>query len=96
MVHEIIWSDLALKTYIANITYLEQEWTEKEIRKFINDVLRKILILSFQPRVGVLTNKRTHVRKTVINKQIVLIYRYKPRKKQVELLHFFNTHQKPL
>lgn len=96
MVHEIIWSDLAIKTYIANITYLEQEWTEKEIKKFIADVQRKILILSFQPRIGVITNKRANLRKTVINKQIVLIYRYKPRKKEIELLHFFNTYQKPV
>ena len=31
----IQWSDQAKKTYASNIEYLEKEWTNKEIKKFI-------------------------------------------------------------
>ncbi len=96
MVHEVIWSGLALKTYIGNIEYLEKEWSESEVRNFIAAVQRKLFTLSLQPRIGVITNKRRNIRKTVINKRIVLIYRHKPRKQEIELVRFFNTYQRPL
>ncbi len=31
----IIWSDEATKTFDKNITYLLENWTEKEIRNFL-------------------------------------------------------------
>ncbi|MCD6012335.1 MAG: hypothetical protein K0Q79_2197 [Flavipsychrobacter sp.] len=96
MVHKIIWSDLAIKTYVSNIEYLEKEWSDKEIRNFIKVVQRKLLLLSMQPRAGVITSKRKNLRKTILNKRIILIYRYKPLKKEIELVRFFNTHQHPL
>ena len=95
MVFKIIWSSLALKTYISHIEYLEQEWTNREIRNFINSVQRKLSILSLQPKTGRLTGKRLHVRQTVIHKRIILVYRFKPLKKEVELVRFFSTYQNP-
>jgi plasmid stabilization system protein ParE len=77
MVFKITWSSLALKTYISNIEYLEKEWTNAEVKKFINAVQRKLSILSLQPKAGRLTGKRLYVRQTVIHKRIILIYRFK-------------------
>ena len=96
MVFKITWSTLALKTYISNIEYLETEWTSREIKKFIIAVQRKLAILSLQPKTGRLTGKRLHVRQTVIHKRVILIYRFKPLKKEVELVRFFGTYQNPL
>jgi len=95
MVFKVIWSSLAINTYISNIEFLEQKWTNTEIKKFIAAVQRKISILSLQPNIGRLTSKRLHVRQTVIHKRIILIYRFKPPKKEVELVRFFNTRQDP-
>jgi len=96
MVHKIVWSALAINTYVSNIEYLEKEWTEKEASNFIHAVQRKLTSLSLQPRIGTITSTRTNVRKTIINKQIVLFYRYKPQKREVELVRFFNTYQHPI
>ena len=93
MVYQVIWSSLALHTYMQNIDYLEKEWTEKEIEKFIDTVLKKITILSLHPRTGKVTNKRANLRQIVINKRIVLIYRCKTLKREIELVRFFNTYQ---
>jgi plasmid stabilization system protein ParE len=95
MVQKIIWSPLAIKTYITNINYLQQTWTQKEIDKFVDATERKLELLKSQPNIGALTNKRLHVRKTLIGRRILLIYRYKPRKDEIELLQFFNTWQHP-
>jgi len=42
MVYKIIWSALAIKTYVNNIEYLEKEWSEKEVINFIVAVQQKI------------------------------------------------------
>ena len=95
MVFKIIWSALSLKTYISNIEYLEKEWTSKEVKNFISTVQRKIAILSLQPKSGRLTSQRMNVRQVVIHKRIILIYRFMPQKKELELVRFFNTRQHP-
>ena len=83
MVQRIIWSSLAFKTYIANISYLQQEWTQKEIDHFIAATENKLALLKLQPNIRASTNKRLHIRKTLIGKRILLIYRYKPRKGEI-------------
>ncbi len=95
MVQKIVWSPLAAQTYISNIEYLQKEWTQKEIEKFTAATERKLNLLKLQPDIGVITHKRNHVRKTPIVKRILLIYRYKKRKGEIELLRFFNTWQNP-
>jgi len=93
--HKVIWSELAINTYISNIEYLEREWTQQEINNFIVAVSERISLLSVHPRIGSPTTRRKNIRKTLINKNILLIYRHKPRKKEIELVRFFNTHQLP-
>ena len=95
MVCTIVWSGLALKTYISNIEYLKEEWTEAEVRNFITAVEKKIVLLSLQPRMGRITNKKRNVRRTMIHKRIALIYRYKPLKGEIELVRFWNNYQNP-
>ena len=95
MVFKIVWSTLALRTYISNIEYLETKWTEKKVRNFIAAVQRKLAILSLQPKTGRLTGKRLNVRQTVIHKRVLLVYRFKQTTKEVELARFFNTWQHP-
>jgi len=96
MVHKITWSSLAIKTYVNNVEYLKKEWTEQEVINFMVAVQRKLFSLSLQPRSGIITNKRRNIRKTIVNKRIVLIYRHKPQKNEIELVRFYNTYQRPL
>jgi plasmid stabilization system protein ParE len=95
MVFKIIWSSLALKTYMQNVEYLEKNWTAREREKFIEAVQRKLSILAFQPKIGRLTKNKFLVRQTVIHKRVILVYRFRPLKKEIELVRFFNTYQKP-
>jgi plasmid stabilization system protein ParE len=95
MVSEIIWSPLAIRTYGENIDYLEKSWTVKEVEKFIDSTAEKLKVLKRFPNTGYPSNQNRYLRKTLIGKRIILIYRYKPRKKSIELIRFFNTWQSP-
>lgn len=96
MACKISWTKRAWLTYEANINYLEKEWTEREIRKFILLIERKITNISTHPWLGSSRNKREpNIRHTLVHKRVALIYKYKPLKDEIELLIFWNTSQNP-
>ncbi|HYK46414.1 MAG TPA: type II toxin-antitoxin system RelE/ParE family toxin [Parafilimonas sp.] len=86
----------AIHSYIKNVDYLKQNWTGKEVDKFIDLVEKKIHNLSNHPRLGVSRNKKyPNIRLTLIHKRVALIYRHKPAMNEIELLVFWNTSQNP-
>ncbi len=93
MVHKITWSPEALKSFLQIIGYLQATWTEKEANQFADRVDEKLAVLQTNPRLGSIKNKKLNIHKTVIRKEVILIYRYRPRKKEVVLLRFWNTVQ---
>jgi plasmid stabilization system protein ParE len=95
MVYEIVWSELALQSYLSNINYLQTDWTETEILKFTNATNEILKLLSLQPAIGRATSKRAFLRKLLVSKRIILIYRFNPANNLVELVQFFNTWQHP-
>jgi plasmid stabilization system protein ParE len=93
---KVSWTNKAWKTYEANINYLKESWTQKEIVSFILLVDRKILSLSKYPRIGISRNKKyPNIRSTVVHKRILLIYKHKPQKNEIDLLVFWNTYSNP-
>ena len=94
MVNEIIWSPRAVKTYDAVIEYLLKEWTEREVRNFVLKVDQKLNLLQAQPRIGV-RGRKPNYHKTLVHKKVSLIYHYKPLKKEIELVTFWNNLQNP-
>ena len=96
MVYKIVWTPKALESYIANMEYFQQVWTEKEVKNFAVIVEKKIALLSQQPYIGTPRSKADlHIRHTVLHKRVSLIYRIKTQKEQIELLLFWNTYQHP-
>jgi plasmid stabilization system protein ParE len=96
VVCKITWMPKAIHSYIKNIDYLREEWTDKEVDTFINLVEKKVYNLSNHPRLGASRNKKySNTRFTLIHKRVALIYRHKPVKNEIELLLFWNTSQNP-
>lgn len=96
MVCKINWTPKALDSYLSNIEYLQKRWTEREIKNFVAVVEKKIKTLSGHPEIGSPKNKKQqNIRHTVIHKRVSLIYQYKPLKKEIDLLLFWNTYQNP-
>ena len=96
MVFKVVWTPKALESYVANMNYLQQAWTEKELQDFAALVEKKIMLLSRQPYIGTARSKsHPDVRHTVLHKRVSLIYRVRVQKKEIELLLFWNTYRHP-
>ena len=95
MAYEIKWTSLAKESFDDNVLYLHKEWTEREIIHFVNAVEAKLRLIAISPELFTTSNKRKHIRKTIINKQIVLFYRHSKQSKRVELLVFWDSRRNP-
>ena len=96
MACKVNWTPKAWQTFKDNINYLEENWTDKEIIRFVSLVDEKINNLSIHPKIGSPRNTTyPNIRFTLVHKRVALIYRYKPRKNEIELLVFWNTYQNP-
>jgi plasmid stabilization system protein ParE len=77
MACKINWTPRAWLTYEANIKYLQQAWTEKEISNFVVLVDKKVANLSRNPRTGRPRNKKfPNIRCAVVHKRILLVYKF--------------------
>jgi plasmid stabilization system protein ParE len=93
---KINWTDRAWFTYESNILYFERAWTAKEISNFVLSVEKRLTNLSKHPRIGNARNtKYPNIRSTLVHKRILLIYKHKPSKNEIDLLVFWNTSQNP-
>jgi len=96
MVYEIIWTQKAVQSYARNMQYLHEEWPLNVTLKFIGLLKSKLELLTRHPYIGSARNKKdNNLRFTVLHKRVVLVYRVKVRKKQIELLLFWNTYHNP-
>jgi len=96
MACKISWTLKAWQSYEANIKYLQEAWSEKEISKFILLAEKKLSTLANHPKAGSSRNKKNiNIRYTLVHKRVALIYRHKPSKNEIELLLFWNTYQNP-
>lgn len=92
MAKEVIWSDQAILTFNAIIKYLEMEWSEKEIVKFVNETERVIALLSEYPTIFRKTNL-VNVREALVTPHNLLIYQINY--SDITLVTFWDTRQNP-
>jgi len=92
MEKEIIWSPTAKRTFAAVIEYLAEEWTEKEVFRFVART-EKILSLISTGNVQFRSAGKRSIYETLVTKHNLLIYRI--HKNRLELLRFYDTRQNP-
>ena len=93
---KISWTKRAWATYQSNILYLQNAWTENEVSNFVIAVDKWISGLQKHPKSGTPRNIKTpDIRFSVVHKRIILVYKYKPQKNEIDLLVFWNTNQHP-
>ena len=91
----IYWTPTARKTYFRLLDYLETTWTEKEIQNFINEVENLLDQIAKNPEMFKMSGKKKNIRKGFITKHIALYYRVMPKKKELQLLLFWDNRQDP-
>ena len=91
--YKIFWSDESLNNLNSIVGYLELNWTEKEIKKFLNHLDKRIQLISSNPLIFPSTEKNRNIHKSVLSKQTSIFYRVS--NNQIEILSIFDNRQNP-
>ena len=91
--YKIEWTDNALNELKATYQYLEENWTEKELRNLSSEIERTIKLISENPKLFPLSEKKK-IRRVIVKKLNTLYYR-EVKKSKIEILSFFSNRQDP-
>ena len=95
MAIKIFWSKRAEQGYADIVRYLEEEWTEKEVRKFVVETTHFFELLKIHPYLLEPSQSNKNLCHGPINKLTLVTYLYKPRKKEIILVNVRSTRRKP-
>ncbi|MBU4538875.1 MAG: type II toxin-antitoxin system RelE/ParE family toxin [Weeksellaceae bacterium] len=90
--YEIVWSDQASDELTKTLEYLEQNFTEKELKRLSREIEKNLNLISENPLIFSGTDIR-NVRKVIIARYNTLYYRIKG--KNIEIISFFSNRQNP-
>ena len=74
MEKEVVWTPTTQKDFWNNIAYLSQNWPQEVLHQFELNVDFKLQLISKFPKIGFSSKKYSRFRKTLVGKQIILIY----------------------
>ena len=95
VVQDVQWTDKAKSTFDSIINYVGNEWSEKEVRNFIQRTNDLISAIRHYPEMCKASRRRNTVRVGLITNHTQLLYHYKPKKRQIVILYFWGTQQNP-
>jgi plasmid stabilization system protein ParE len=90
--YKLIWSDEALNNLKSIISYLENNWTEKEISKFVRKLDHQLELIAQNPRLFPKVDN-SKARKSVLSKQISIFYSIA--KREINILFIHDSRKNP-
>lgn len=91
----IKWTAEAQITFDSNINYLQESWSEREVRNFVHQTQRIISIIEKEPLRFRPSAKSNDIRRAPVNRYITLYYKVYNGKKEIILLTFWHNKQQP-
>lgn len=91
--YPVVWLDEAKRNKNDIRQYLEKNWSNKEIRGFFRILDKRISLIASNPKMSPKTQERGNVRRSVLNKQTTLYYRFDGH--QIEILYLFDNRKNP-
>jgi plasmid stabilization system protein ParE len=92
----LVWTKRAIQGFDKIVRYLEENWTDKEVRNFIRESDEFFTLLSDYPELLQKTRHYKNVYRGPMNKLTIITYRVKPRKQQIEIINVRGARQRPL
>ncbi len=83
---KIIWTENSVESLDKIIQYLEKNWTNKEISKFVQKLKEFTDLLSMFPKMLKKTSQYENIYRGPINKYTIITYRLKPKQKIIEII----------
>ena len=93
MAKRIRWTFEAEETFERVIAYLEQEWSEKEIIRFVRSTEKILQLISHYPEIFRRSGKQKNVHEALVTRHNLLLNKVYPR--HIDLLVFWDTRQNP-
>lgn len=91
--YKIEWTDNALSELKQTYQYLEENWTEKELRNLSHAIEKTLKLISYNPNLYPLSDKKD-VRRAIVKKLNTLYYRVRE-DERIEILSFFSNRKSP-
>ena len=91
--YNIFWTDFALKELENTIEYIEQNWSEKELKNLAEKLEETLNLISKNPDIFQVSEFKKDVRRVVVLKFNTIYYRLN--NNQIEILSFFSNRQEP-
>lgn len=91
--YKILWSDHAIFELKETIEYLENKWTEKELRTFSAKLDHTIELISKSPEIFPISIEKNNIRKAVVEKHNNLYYRIN--KNTIEIISLYANRKNP-
>ncbi len=86
------WTLKAARSFDRIISYLENEWTVKEVERFVRKTFSTITIISAFPNIYV-EDKVKNIRKAFVTEQVSMIYRTFDN--HIDILYFWDNRRNP-
>jgi plasmid stabilization system protein ParE len=91
--YKILWTDFALLELEQTIIYLEENWTERELKNLVIKLEETLFLISQNPNLFQDYGSDKNIRKVVIANYNSLYYRING--ETIEILSFFSNRQNP-
>lgn len=89
---KIIWSERAANDLNLTIQYLSDNWSEKEIKRFLNSVNKALSHIQTFPNAFPLSTQKGNIRRYVISKIHTIYYSFN--NKTIYLISIYDNRQK--
>jgi plasmid stabilization system protein ParE len=91
--YKILWTDHAKSELKETIEYLENKWTERELRTFSAKLNHTIELISKSPEIFPVSSEKKNIRKAVVEQHNNLYYRIN--KNSIEIVSLFSNRKNP-
>ena len=91
--YKIVWTDHAFAELKEIITYLESNWTSKEISRLFKKIEKSLAQIVRNPSMYPKTDRRESVRRAVLTRQLTLYY--KTDNNYIYILSLFDNRRNP-
>ncbi len=93
MALDVEWSSEAINTLKAIVQYLEENWTEKELKRTSGTLEQQLSIISARPRIYKRSERLLGTHECLLSSHTSLLYKFS--QKYVFLVTFWDNRQDP-
>lgn len=91
--YKLFWSERALADLGNIIDYLAENWTQTETKTFARNLDKRLVLITWNPKLFPPTSKRKSIRRSVLTGHTVIYY--KTEKNIVTIVALFDPRQNP-